>query len=71
MISKGPERKGAVWVARLVPDGYVCAHANQARIRQFPLQKANNFSDKKQTIFHSPDVVSLRPRKRLLQGRGQ
>ena len=27
---------GAVWVARRVPDGYVCGHANQARITQFP-----------------------------------
>lgn len=28
--------KGAVWVARQIPDGYVCAHANQARITTFP-----------------------------------
>ena len=27
---------GAVWVARRIPDGYVCGHANQARITQFP-----------------------------------
>jgi len=37
LIGKGPGNKGAVWVARLVPDGYVCAHANQARIQTFPL----------------------------------
>ena len=37
MIGKGPENKGAVWVARLIPDGYVSAHANQARITTFPL----------------------------------
>lgn len=29
--------KGAVWVARRVPDGYISAHANQARITTFPL----------------------------------
>ncbi|MBR1799559.1 MAG: C69 family dipeptidase [Bacteroidales bacterium] len=29
-------RDGAVWVARRVPDGYVCGHANQARITTFP-----------------------------------
>ncbi len=29
---------GAVWVARRIPDGYVCGHANQARITQFPLE---------------------------------
>ena len=71
MISKGPDRKGAVWVARLVPDGYVCAHANQPRIHQFPLQKANNFSDKKQTVFHCRRRRLLRPRERLLQGHRQ
>lgn len=37
IIGKGPGKKGAVWVARLIPDGYVCAHANQARITTFPL----------------------------------
>ena len=36
MIGKGEGEKGAVWVARMVPDGYVCAHANQARITTFP-----------------------------------
>ena len=37
IIDKG-EEQGAVWVARRVPDGYVCGHANQARITQFPLE---------------------------------
>ncbi len=68
MISKGPERKGAVWVARQVPDGYVCGHANQARIHRFPLQKANNFSDKRQTTFHSVDVVSFAREKGYFNG---
>jgi len=35
--------KGAVWVALRIPDGYVSAHANQARIMQFPLEKRNSF----------------------------
>ena len=35
ITSKGQE-KGAVWVARRVPEGYVSAHANQARITTFP-----------------------------------
>jgi len=30
--------KGAVWVAIRIPDGYISGHANQARIRQFPLE---------------------------------
>ena len=29
--------KGAVWVARRIPDGYICGHANQSRITTFPL----------------------------------
>ncbi|MCX6334969.1 MAG: C69 family dipeptidase [Bacteroidia bacterium] len=37
IIGKGPGNKGANWVARLIPDGYICGHANQARIRTFPL----------------------------------
>ena len=36
ITSKGHAEKGAVWVARRVPEGYVSAHANQARITQFP-----------------------------------
>ena len=33
---------GIAWVARRIPDGYVCAHANQARIRQFPQNDPEN-----------------------------
>lgn len=52
MIGKGPKRKGAVWVARRVPDGHVSAHANQARIRQFPL------NDRRDTLY-AKDVISF------------
>merc|ERR1712137_660422 len=51
IIGKGNFSKGAVWVAGKVPDGYVCAHANQARIRTFP----RNDSAWK----YSEDVVSF------------
>jgi dipeptidase len=37
IVGRGNGRKGGVWVARRIPDGYVCAHANQARIQTFPL----------------------------------
>jgi len=37
IIGKGDIQKGAVWVARRIPDGYVSAHANQARIQTFPI----------------------------------
>ena len=33
-------KDGAVWVARRIPDGYVCGHANQARITNFPQEAA-------------------------------
>ena len=36
ITSKGHDEKGAVWVARRLPEGYVSAHANQVRITQFP-----------------------------------
>ncbi len=59
MIGKGKYGKGAVWVARLVPEGYVSGHANQARITTFPFQKSNNWNDSGQTVYHSPDVISF------------
>ena len=42
MIGPGPGGKGALWVALRVPDGYVCAHANAARISTFPLRDPKN-----------------------------
>lgn len=59
LIGKGKFEKGAIWVARQIPDGYVSGHANQARITTFPFQKTNNWNDPKQTTFHSPDVISF------------
>ena len=59
LIGKGKYEKGAVWVARLIPDGCVSGHANQARITTFPFQKKNNWNDPKQTIYHSSDVISF------------
>jgi dipeptidase len=52
LIGKTAEDPGAVWVARRVPDGYISAHANQARIRQFPLK------DRKNTLY-APDVIDF------------
>ena len=45
-------RKGIVWVARRIPDGYICAHANQARISTFPLNDPDN-------CMYAPDVISF------------
>ena len=44
-------KEGAVWVARRIPDGYVCGHANQARITQFP-QEAKKFQKAKGKGLH-------------------
>ena len=52
LIGKGPNNKGIVWVARRVPDGYICSHANQARISTFPQNDPEN------CIF-APDVISF------------
>ncbi len=59
LIGKGKFEKGAVWVARLIPDGYISGHANQARITTFPYQKTNNWNDAKQTVYNSADVISF------------
>lgn len=45
-------RRGIVWVARRIPDGYVSGHANQARITTFPLDDPEN-------CLYAPDVVSF------------
>lgn len=59
IIGKGEYEKGAVWVARRIPDGYVCGHANQARITTFPFAKKNKWNNAKQDCFNSPDVISF------------
>ena len=69
MIGKGEGKKGAVWVALLVPDGYVCSHANQARITTFSYQKKNNFFDPKATCFNSPDVIKFAREMNLFKGK--
>lgn len=45
VISRGNDyrnKKGAVWVAVRIPDGAVAAHANHARITQFPRDNPEN-----------------------------
>ena len=59
ITSKGPYEKGAVWVARRVPEGYVCGHANQARITTFPqMRKESNLSIDSRNLKHifKPEV---------------
>ena len=42
LIGRGDSGKGIVYVAMRVPDGAICAHANQARIGRFPLNDPEN-----------------------------
>ena len=58
VIAKAPRmvegvnvNKGAVWVAKRIPDGYISAHANQARITTIDFNDPSN-------CLYSPDVIS-------------
>ncbi len=52
LIGKGPENRGAVWVAIRIPDDCIAGHANYPRIHKFPL-------DDKENCIYSPDVISF------------
>jgi dipeptidase len=54
--------KGAVWVARRIPDGYICAHANHPRIKQFPLNDPKN-------CIYAKDVISFAREKGWFKGK--
>ena len=54
-------QKGIVWVAMRVPDGAICAHANQARIGKFPLDDPDN-------CLYAQDVISFARRKGYFDG---
>lgn len=61
MIGKGAGVKGAVWVAVRIPDDCITAHANQARIQQFPLNDPKN-------CIYSKDVISFAKEKGYYKG---
>lgn len=61
IIGKGKGVKGAVWVARRVPEGYICSHANHARITTFPLNDSDN-------TLYSKDVISFARSKGYFSG---
>jgi dipeptidase len=80
IIGKTSE-KGAVWVARRVPDGYICGHANQARITTFPWEKGNKSTgisissknikrifDKEIECVYSEDVASFARKRGFYNG---
>ncbi|MCK5077021.1 MAG: C69 family dipeptidase, partial [Calditrichia bacterium] len=77
LIGKGEGNKGAVWVVRQIPDGYISAHANQARIRTFPLENGktsitfkniNKIFNKKVTTVYSEDVITFAREKGWFKG---
>lgn len=54
---KSNVNKGAVWVAVKIPDGYISAHANQARINIFrPENKKNSISSKNYKLINNPEI---------------
>ncbi len=64
LIGKGKDDKGAVWVARRVPDGHISGHANHSRIHQFPLNEP-------ETTIYSPDVIDFARSKGYFDGKDE
>ncbi len=61
MVNGKNVNKGALWVAVRIPDGYISAHANHARITQFPLNDPEN-------CLYAPDVISYAKENGLYKG---
>jgi dipeptidase len=61
ILGKGSANRGALWVAVRIPDGYVCGHANQARIQTFPLNDPEN-------CMYAKDVISFAREKGWFKG---
>ncbi|PKP03547.1 MAG: dipeptidase [Bacteroidetes bacterium HGW-Bacteroidetes-6] len=77
IIGKGEDNKGAVWVAIRIPDGYVSAHANQARIQTFPLANGKTsitnkdikkWNDPGIACIYSADVIEFARTKKWFEG---
>jgi len=64
LIGRGPGRKGILYVARRVPDGYICSHANQARISTFPLNDPEN-------CLYAKDVITFAREKGWFNGKDE
>ncbi len=62
MIGKGEGQKGAIWVARRIPEGYICGHANQARITTFPFNDPEN-------CLYAKDIISFAREKGWFKGK--
>jgi dipeptidase len=62
VIGKGQGKKGMVWVARKIPDGYISGHANHARITTFPMDDPAN-------CLYANDVISFAREKGWFKGK--
>jgi len=56
MVNGVNVNKGAVWVAVRIPDGYISAHANCARITTFPKSDPENCIYAKDVISHAREI---------------
>jgi dipeptidase len=60
LIGKGQGKKGAVWVARRIPDGYISGHANHPRITTFPLADGiKSITSKELNKINNPQVETV------------
>lgn len=60
LIGKGAGKKGAVWVARRIPDGYISGHANHPRITTFPLSDGRkSITSKELDKIYDPEVETV------------
>ncbi len=63
LIGKGGKEKGAVWVARRIPDGMISGHANHPRIHTFPLNDPET--------LYSPDVIDFARKQGYYEGKDE
>jgi len=72
--------KGAVWVAIRIPDGYISAHANHARITTFPMENLKTSINSKNLdkifnpeveVVYAHDVIDFARSKKLFTGKNE
>jgi dipeptidase len=72
--------RGAVWVARRIPDGYISAHANHARITTFPLANGettisskdlDKIFDPQVSTVYAHDVIDFAREKDYFKGKDE